>query len=131
MTSKILGMRSELSDKQSLAALLASTPHAEEIARFASSVRTQTPPEHRAFYDSDTATASYVTVWRGRIVCLVALAVSEKQAQAIDDKMKTIGVTAWMSLPVFQDAVEYALDTSVNAGQPKHTYLAQWSISCR
>jgi hypothetical protein len=127
MTSKILGMRSELSDKQSLASLLALTPHAEEIGRFAAAVRVEKSPDHRAFYDSDTATASYVTVWRGRIVCLVVLAVSEKQAKAIDDKMKTIGVTAWMSLPVFQDAVEYALDTSVNAGQPKHTYLAQWT----
>jgi hypothetical protein len=127
MTSKILGMRSELNDKQSLASLLALTPHSEEIGRFANSVRVATAPDHRAFYDSQTATASYVTVWRGRIVCLVVLAVSEKQAQAIDDKMKTIGVTAWMSLPVFQDAVEYSLDTSVNAGQPKHTYLAQWT----
>jgi hypothetical protein len=126
-TSRIEGMRCELADRTVLESVLAFTQNAAEIRRFVSAVHRDTPPEHRAFYDPGSATASFVTIWRGRLVCLLALAVSEGQAQAIDSKMETIGVTAWMSLGVFQDAVEYALDVSVNSGHPKSTYLAQWT----
>jgi hypothetical protein len=127
MISRIQGMRCELADRTVLESVLAFAQNAAEIRQFVSAAHRDTPPEHRAFYDPGSATASFVTIWRGRLVCLLALAVSDEQAQAIVSKMETVGVTAWLSLPAFQDAVEYALDVSVNSENPKGVYLAQWS----
>lgn len=123
---RIQGIRAEAGDRVALEGVLACTPNATEIRQFVRSAHTDKAPEHRAFYDSRSGTASYITIWHGRVVCLLALAVSEPQARAIDGKMEVFGVTAWLSLAVFQDAVESALDKSVHTEHPKGVYLTRW-----
>jgi hypothetical protein len=126
MVSGIRGVKFGPRDQAALELFLRTTANGEAIKRLFSEAQHASVPTHRAFYDSTTYTGAFVTSWRGRMVCLLALRVTATQAAGIESRLGYAGVAAWTSLPFFQDSVEAALGESINPGRPCGTYIAEW-----
>jgi len=122
----ILGIRSAIEDRAALEDLLSLLPSPGEIRQFLASMRPGNPADSRMFFYAATGTASFITIWRTRVVCLFALNVKAYQASSIERQLNILGSTSWMSLPMFQDAVEFVIDASVNPGLPKGHYQSEW-----
>jgi hypothetical protein len=122
----IRGVKFGLYDRTTREVFLRTSPSGETIRHFLSEVPIGTAVSHRAFYDRASYTATFVTRWRGRTVCLIALTVTSSQAAGIESRLSYAGTAAWLSLPFFQDCVEAALGESINPAHPRGTYLAQW-----
>jgi hypothetical protein len=126
MAGSIRGVKFGMDDQAAREVFLRTTPSGRPIREFLSQAPVGCAVSHRAFYDGGTYTATYVTIWRGRIVSLIALRVTSAQAAGIESRLAYAGTAAWLSLPFFQDCVEAGLGESINPGRPRGTYLAQW-----
>jgi hypothetical protein len=126
VATSIRGVKFDLADRTARELFLRASPSGESIRDFLSQLPIASAVSHRAFYDRASYTATYVTRWRGRTVCLIALKVTSSQAAGIESRLAYAGKGAWLSLPFFQDCVEAALRESINPDHPRGTYLAQW-----
>jgi len=126
MASGIRGMKFGACDEAAREVFPRASPSGEAIQRFLSAEAYSKAPSHRCFYDAGHHTAAYVTAWRGRAVCLMALRVTAVQAARIESRLKKAGVLAWTSLRFFQDSVEAALGESISPGRPRGIYISRW-----